>query len=100
MFTIPDRSFKRFENYTVKVSTKETKWTSLEVRTHPTFLKTLISKYDFRPVKLPELSRNGSQEAIIRDGDHKSWDPRAHMIWDNFSIFGTRISKREFGFIN
>jgi len=28
-------------------------------------------------------------ELIIRDGDRKSWDPRAPMIWDNFSIFRT-----------
>ena len=26
-------------------------------------------------------------DAIIRDGDHKSWDPRAPMICDNFAIF-------------
>ena len=31
----------------------------LEVRTRPTFLETLISKYDFGPVKLLVLSRNG-----------------------------------------
>ena len=31
----------------------------IEVRTHSTFLETLISKYDFWPVKLPGLSRNG-----------------------------------------
>ena len=59
MFFILDSSFKRFENCTVKLSAKETKWTSLLVRTHPTFLETLISKYDFGPVKLPGLSRNG-----------------------------------------
>ena len=41
-----DSSFKRFENCTVKLSAEETKWTSLEVRTHPTFLENLISKYD------------------------------------------------------
>ena len=46
-------SFKRFENCTVMLSTKETNWTSLEARTHPTFLKILISKCDFGPVKLP-----------------------------------------------
>ena len=45
----------------VKLSAKETKWTSLETRTHPTFLENLISKYDFGPVKLPGLSRNGAQ---------------------------------------
>ena len=59
MFFIPDSSFEKFENCTVKLSAKKTKWTSLEVRTHPTFLENLISKYDFGPVKLPGLSRNG-----------------------------------------
>ena len=59
MFSIPDGSFKRYENYAVKLSAKETKWTSLEVRTHPTFLETLTSKCDSGPVKLPGLSRNG-----------------------------------------
>ena len=39
--------------------TEETKWSLLEVRTHPTFLGTLTSKSDFGPVKLPGLSRNG-----------------------------------------
>ena len=52
-------SFRRFENRTVKVSASETKLTTLEVGTHPTFLENLISKYDFGPVKLPGLSRNG-----------------------------------------
>ena len=61
MFSLPDGSFKSFENYAVKVSAKETKWTSLELRTDPTFLETLISKYDFGPVKLPGLSRNRPQ---------------------------------------
>ena len=39
LFSIPDGSFKTFENYTVKFlakESKETKWTSLEVRIHPT----------------------------------------------------------------
>ena len=58
MFSVPDGSFKTFENYTVKFSAKETKWTSLEVRTHPTFLETYISKYDFGAGKLSGLSRN------------------------------------------
>ena len=40
---------KRFESCTVKLSAKETIWTSLEVRTHPSFLDSLISKYDFGP---------------------------------------------------
>ena len=47
--------------YSIKLSAKETKLTSLEVRTHPTILENLISKYDFGPVKLPRLSRNGPQ---------------------------------------
>ena len=61
---VSDESFKRFENCTVKLSAKETKWTSLEVRTHPTFLETSISKYDFGPVKLPGLSRNGPLDQL------------------------------------
>ena len=61
MFFTLDSSFKRFENCTVKLSAKETKWTSSEVRTRPTFLHTLISNSDTGPVKLPGLSRNGPQ---------------------------------------
>ena len=64
MFSIPDESFKSFENCAVELSAEETKWTSLEVRTHPNFLETLISKYDFWPVKLPGVSRNGPLETI------------------------------------
>ena len=30
--------------------------------------------------------------AIIGDGDRKSWDLRALMIWDNFSIFRTNCA--------
>ena len=52
--------------YTVKLSAKETNWTLLEVRTCPTFLKTLISKYDFGPVKLTRLSRNGPQGRVVQ----------------------------------
>ena len=43
----------------LKLSAKETNWTSFEVRTHPTLLENLISKYAIGPVKLPGLSRNG-----------------------------------------
>ena len=50
----------------LRFSAKETKWTSLEVRTHPTFLETLTSKYDFGPVKLTGLSRNGPLGQVIR----------------------------------
>ena len=55
---LKDASFKRFENSTVELLDKETKCTLLEVRTFPIFLETLISKYEFGPVKLPGLSRN------------------------------------------
>ena len=55
LFFILESNFKRFENCTVKLSAKETKWTSLKVRTHPTFLENLISKDDFGLVKLPGL---------------------------------------------
>ena len=41
-FPFIEGSFKSFENYTVELLANETKWTSLEVRTHPTFLETLI----------------------------------------------------------
>ena len=57
MFSIPDRSFKSFENYPVKLLAKETKCTSLEVRAHSTFHDNLISNYDFGPVKLPGFFR-------------------------------------------
>ena len=60
-FSIPDESFRRFENFMVKLSAKETNLTSFEVKTHPTLLETLISKYDIGPVKLPGLSRNRPQ---------------------------------------
>ena len=45
-------------SHSVKLLAKETKWTLLEFRTHPTFLEILISKSDFGPVKLPGLPRN------------------------------------------
>ena len=64
MFSIKDGSFKSFENGTVKLLAKETKWASLEVRKQHTFLENLISKYDTGPVKLPGLSRNGPQERV------------------------------------
>ena len=63
LFFIPDGSLKSFENCTVKLSAKQAKLTSLEFRTHPTFLETLISTYDFVPVELPGLSRNGPLES-------------------------------------
>ena len=71
---ILDSSFKRFENWTVKFSAKETKWTSLEVKTHLTFLENLISKYDFGPIKLPGLSRNGPQPKLQGWKDERPWE--------------------------
>ena len=65
LISVKDGSFKRFENGGVKLLAKQTKWTSMEVRAHPTFLETLISKYDFRPVKLPGLSTNRSQVGLL-----------------------------------
>ena len=64
LISVKDASFKRFENGAVKLLAKETIWTLLDVRTHPTFLETLISKYDFGPVKLPGLSRDGPLVAV------------------------------------
>ena len=54
---IPDGSFKRFENCTVKLSYRN-KINFIRGQNTPTFLETLISKYDSGPVKLPGLSRN------------------------------------------
>lgn len=59
LFAIPDKSFKSFENCIVKLSAKETKGTSLEVRPHPAFLET--STYDFGPVKFEKRVRGGVQ---------------------------------------
>ena len=64
LFSIPDESFKGFDNYSVKLSAKKTKWTSFEVRTRSTFLEALISN-DSGPVKLPGLSRNGPQDRFV-----------------------------------
>ena len=50
LFSILEGASKRFENSTVKLSAKETKWTSSEVGTRPIFLETLISKSDSGPV--------------------------------------------------
>ena len=58
------REFQNFWKLTVKFSAIETKWTSLEVRTHPIFLETSISKYDAGSVNLPGLSRNGPLEVF------------------------------------
>ena len=56
---------KVLKTYSAKLLTKETKWTSSEVRTHLIFLETLISKCDFGPVELPGLSRNKPQGRVL-----------------------------------
>ena len=52
-------SFKSFQNHTIKLSAKETKWTGLGVRACFSIPLLLILKYGFRPVSLAEISRNG-----------------------------------------
>ena len=79
LFFIQESSFKRFENCTVKLSAKETKWTSLRGRTHPTFLENLISKDDFGPVKLLGLSRNGPLVTNAAMVKYASLMVRIHM---------------------
>ena len=80
MFSILEGSIKSFENYTVELLANETKRTSLEVRTHPTFLEILISKDGVRPVKLPGLSRNSPQD----------------LNWDSSSILNAPIASLNF----
>ena len=100
---------------TVKFSAKETKWTLLEVRTHPTFLEILISKYDFGPVKLPGLSRYrpqgtklGGVEVEEKGKKERNWKVKESysllcttvMVWSSWRLHesGTRygITKSEF----
>ena len=54
-------------------------------------LRYLPLKLDSSSIKLLLLYKV-SAGAIIGDGDHKSWDPRGPMIWDNFSIFRTNCA--------
>ena len=55
-------------------------------------------EYRSAPVQLADVSCTCERRylmnsgAIIGDGDRKSWDPRAPMIWDNFSIFRTNCA--------
>ena len=44
----------------------------IEVKTHPTFLENLISKYGFRPVKLPGLNfEQRAQAHVFPDSSRK-----------------------------
>ena len=49
----------------IKLSVNETKWSSLLARTRPLILYISIWIFDFRPVKLPGLSRNGPLGAYL-----------------------------------
>ena len=60
------------------MSAREAKLTSLEVRIRPTFLETLISKYDFGPVKLPGLSPKRAPGV-----EHTNHEP-PRVIFNNF----------------
>ena len=66
----------------IKLSVSETKWSSLLARTRALILYILIWIFDFGPVKLPGLSRNGPQGRVnwFRKGfwncywgDRKKW---------------------------
>ena len=71
---------------------------------HPTFLKTLISKYDFGPVNLPGFSRNRPQATrMVRNIDPNPLQSRLlnsdnfHSDWltwpqDKFGVQLQRIS--------
>ena len=56
---IQDRGFSSFASNMIKLSVKETKWSSLLARTRDRILYILIWKFDFGTEKLPGLSRNG-----------------------------------------
>ena len=50
---------RKFENHTIKLSAKETKWTGSGVRACFSILLLLILKYSVRPVKLARIPRTG-----------------------------------------
>ena len=54
-----DRGFNSFASSMIKLSVKETKWSSLLARTRALILYISIWIFDFGPEKLPGLSRNG-----------------------------------------
>ena len=58
-FVSHSKSFISFENGTVKLSAKETKWISLEVSTHPTFLETLIKNMISGPLSYRVFRKTG-----------------------------------------
>ena len=86
--------FQNFWKLTVRFSAKETKRTSLEVRTHPTFLETSISKYDTGPVNLPGLSRNGplARLSCNREVDFYGRDP-GKQSWPTADLRASRFRR-------
>ena len=61
---IQDRGFNSFASNMIKLPVSETKWSSLLARTCAHILYISIWIFDFGPVKLTGLSRNGSQGAF------------------------------------
>ena len=87
---LKDRGFNSFACDTIKLSVNETKWSSLLARTRALILYILIWIFDFGPVKLPGLSRNGPQvwacslflkrvETQICRQEYKQFDPL--LLW-------------------
>ena len=70
---IKDQSFNNFENDTMKLSVNEAKLTGLWARNFTTIQLLLISKFAFRPEKLPGLSRNGPLHCLL-------WGSRARTF--------------------
>ena len=54
----------------IKLSVKETKWSSLLARTRALILVISISIFDFGPEKLPGLSRNGPLAPVVQKVDN------------------------------
>ena len=83
--------FQKFWKLHSKILAKEAKWTSLEVRTHPTFLETLISKHNFGPIKLPGLLKNGPQvlkpDQVLQSVYNKAIHKINHYIVDSKVYF-------------
>ena len=61
---IKDRGFNSFASNVIKLSVNETKWSCLLARTRALILYISIWIFDFGPLKLPGLSRNGPQVFI------------------------------------
>ena len=59
------QSFNNFENAIMKLAANEAKLAGLWDRNCATIQQVLISKFAFGSEKLPGLSRNGPQEAIL-----------------------------------